>query len=57
MKQLRRMYAGQKILLLPGWAVRLIGMDFDKVTLSEEFSRFSDHWSPKIVGELNDSAT
>jgi mannose-6-phosphate isomerase-like protein (cupin superfamily) len=30
-------------------------MDFDKVNLSEKFSRFSDHWSPKIVGELNDS--
>lgn len=23
------------------------------VSLSEKFSRFSDHWSPKIVGELN----
>jgi mannose-6-phosphate isomerase-like protein (cupin superfamily) len=30
-------------------------MDFDKVNLSEKFSRFSDYWSPKIVGELNDS--
>jgi mannose-6-phosphate isomerase-like protein (cupin superfamily) len=30
-------------------------MDFDKVNLSEKFSRFSDHWIPKIVGELNDS--
>ena len=26
-----------------------------KVNLAEKFSRFSDHWSPKIVGELNDS--
>lgn len=26
-----------------------------KVTLSEKFSRFSEHWSPKIVGEVNDS--
>jgi len=25
----------------------------DKVTLAEKFARFSDHWSPKIVGELN----
>jgi mannose-6-phosphate isomerase-like protein (cupin superfamily) len=23
------------------------------ITLSEKFARFSDHWSPKIVGELN----
>jgi len=27
----------------------------EKVNLAEKFSRFSDHWSPKIVGELNDS--
>jgi len=26
-----------------------------KVNLAEKFSRFSEHWSPKIVGELNDS--
>jgi mannose-6-phosphate isomerase-like protein (cupin superfamily) len=25
----------------------------DKVVLAEKFARFSDHWSPKIVGELN----
>ncbi|WP_413533186.1 cupin domain-containing protein [Empedobacter brevis] len=25
----------------------------DKVNLSEKFSLFSEHWSPKIVGELN----
>ncbi len=24
-----------------------------KVTLSEAFARFSEHWQPKIVGELN----
>jgi mannose-6-phosphate isomerase-like protein (cupin superfamily) len=24
------------------------------VNLSERFSRFSEHWSPKIVGEVND---
>ncbi len=24
-----------------------------KVTLSSAFARFSDHWSPKVVGELN----
>lgn len=23
------------------------------VNLSEKFARFSDHWSPKVVGELN----
>ncbi len=25
----------------------------NKVNLSEKFSLFSEHWSPKIVGELN----
>ena len=25
----------------------------DKVNLTEKFSIFSEHWSPKIVGELN----
>jgi mannose-6-phosphate isomerase-like protein (cupin superfamily) len=25
----------------------------DKVTLPSKFASFSDHWSPKIVGELN----
>ncbi len=27
----------------------------DKVNLAEKFNLFADHWSPKIVGELNDS--
>lgn len=27
----------------------------DVVNLAQKFSVFSDHWSPKIVGELNDS--
>src|SRR5437764_13460234 len=27
----------------------------EKVSLSEKFSRFSDYWQPKIIGELNDS--
>ena len=27
----------------------------DKVNLAEKFSRFDEHWSPKIAGELNDS--
>ncbi len=25
----------------------------DKVVVSEKFSQFAEHWSPKIVGELN----
>lgn len=25
----------------------------DKVTLASKFASFTDHWSPKIVGELN----
>jgi mannose-6-phosphate isomerase-like protein (cupin superfamily) len=27
----------------------------EKVSLAEKFSHFSDHFSPKIAGELNDS--
>ncbi len=27
----------------------------DKVNLTQKFTLFNDHWSPKIVGELNDS--
>mgnify|MGYP000569076835 FL=1 len=27
----------------------------DKVNLAEKLSRFSEQWSPRIVGELNDS--
>ncbi len=27
----------------------------DKVNLADKFGRFSDHWSPKIAGELNDN--
>ena len=29
-------------------------MHASKVNLAEKFSRFADHWSPKIVGEVND---
>jgi mannose-6-phosphate isomerase-like protein (cupin superfamily) len=27
----------------------------DKVNLAQKFSVFNDYWSPKIVGEINDS--
>ena len=27
----------------------------EKVNLGDKFSRFSDYWSPKIAGEINDS--
>jgi hypothetical protein len=27
----------------------------ENVNLTEKFSVFQDYWSPKIVGELNDS--
>ena len=27
----------------------------DKVNVAEKFGRFSEHWKPKIIGELNDS--
>jgi mannose-6-phosphate isomerase-like protein (cupin superfamily) len=30
-------------------------MDPKKVNLKEKFAAFSDHWKPKIAGELNDS--
>jgi len=26
----------------------------EKVSLAEKFSRFSEHWSPKIIGQVND---
>ena len=28
-------------------------MSADKIVLAEKFARFSEHWKPKIVGELN----
>lgn len=28
-------------------------MKIEKVNLAEKFSTFSEHWTPKIVGELN----
>jgi mannose-6-phosphate isomerase-like protein (cupin superfamily) len=27
----------------------------EKVNISEKLAKFSEHWNPKIVGELNDS--
>ena len=27
----------------------------DKVNLTQAFSRFSDHWSPKVAGTINDT--
>ena len=27
----------------------------DKVNLAEAFASFSDHWSPKVAGEINDA--
>lgn len=30
-------------------------MAIEKVSLTEKLGSFHDHWSPKIVGELNDS--
>ena len=27
----------------------------EKVNIAEKFGRFTEHWSPKIVGEVNDS--
>ena len=28
-------------------------MSIEKITISEKLSMFSDHWNPRIVGELN----
>lgn len=28
-------------------------MSVDKIVLAEKFARFSEHWQPRIVGELN----
>lgn len=30
-------------------------MSVEKINIAEKFGRFTDRWSPKIVGELNDS--
>jgi mannose-6-phosphate isomerase-like protein (cupin superfamily) len=30
-------------------------VNIEKVNLAEKFSLFSEHWSPKIAGELNDT--
>ena len=30
-------------------------MNLEKVNLAEKFSRFHEHWQPKIAGELNDA--
>ena len=30
-------------------------MTIDKVNLAEAFSTFSDHWNPRIAGEINDT--
>ena len=34
-------------------APRPTGPTVEKVNLAEKFSRFSEHWQPKVVGELN----
>ncbi|MGB8509964.1 MAG: cupin domain-containing protein [Pyrinomonadaceae bacterium] len=31
------------------------GQSIEKVSLSDKFGLFSEHWSPKIAGEVNDS--
>lgn len=28
-------------------------MEIEKVNLADKFQKFSDHWNPRIVGELN----
>ena len=29
-------------------------MKIEPISLKEKFKRFDDHWSPKIIGEMND---
>lgn len=29
-------------------------MDYTAINLADKFARFSDHWSPKIVAQMND---
>src|SRR5215813_13104250 len=31
------------------------GLNMDTVNLKQKFSLFSDHWKPRVIGELNDS--
>lgn len=28
-------------------------MQIDKINLADKFSKFSDHWNPRLLGELN----
>ena len=36
-------------------ALRVVmGTDVNKVNLAEKFALFSEHWTPKIIAELND---
>jgi len=29
-------------------------MDYQSINLQEKFSKFSEHWSPKIIAQMND---
>ena len=29
-------------------------MKFESINLKEKLSKFDDHWSPKVIGEMND---
>ena len=29
-------------------------MSSEKINLKEKLSKFSDHWSPKVIAEMND---
>lgn len=29
-------------------------MEYHPINLSEKLSKFTDHWSPKVIGEMND---
>ena len=50
------------LFVLGGWKRPMIAVErssergaMETVNIAQKFTLFSDHWSPKIVGELNDS--
>jgi mannose-6-phosphate isomerase-like protein (cupin superfamily) len=52
---LRRVGRTPHSLALPSAALREYNRCMEVVNLQQKLSLFSDHWSPKIVGEVNDA--
>ena len=34
--------------------LRLPGIDMVKINFQEKFAKFSEHWTPKVIAEMND---